>query len=73
MEILPSTALSGAKAARSEHGSPFGAEGGVRFSGLPRTEAGLQPAPTPPLPRILVERTEGTFKRLMEGLESLKK
>ena len=33
--------LSGAKATCSVHGSPFGADERVRFSGLPRTEAGL--------------------------------
>ncbi len=42
------------------HGSPKWADGGVCFSGLPRTEAGFQPAP------------EGAFKKLMEGLNSLK-
>ncbi|MEP7134273.1 MAG: hypothetical protein ABI904_05020 [Chloroflexota bacterium] len=36
--------LSGAKAACSTHGSPSGWRNRVRFSGLPRTEAGLQPA-----------------------------
>jgi len=38
------TRVSGAKAACSVHGSPSGSRNGVRFSGLPRTEAGLQPA-----------------------------
>ena len=62
MEMLLPIALSGAEAHCSAHESPFGADNGVRFSGLPRTEAGLQPAETQP---------EGAFKRLMEGLNSL--
>ena len=35
--------MSGAKAARSAHGSPSGLDGIVRFGGLPRTEAGIYP------------------------------
>jgi len=41
MEMFLPIALSGAKAHCSALGSHFVAKGGVRFSGLPRTEAGL--------------------------------
>jgi len=36
--------MSGAKAACSVHGSASRLRNGVRFSGLPRTEAGIYPA-----------------------------
>ena len=42
--VILHSRLSGAKAACSAHGSPSGLPNGVRFSGLPRTEAGIYPA-----------------------------